>query len=118
MTLQQVIKAIAAAFVLTFSLGGHAQGTDAATDTSAAATSTSPKVAKAANRALEKKIRHSLARTKGLDSTHIFVKALDGAVTLTGSCISQDQINLAGEVAQKVDGVTSLQNKLSVKTPQ
>jgi hyperosmotically inducible periplasmic protein len=46
------------------------------------------------------------------------VKVVGGAVTLTGSCISQDQINKAGDTVQKVDGVTSVSNKLSVKTPQ
>ncbi|WP_322011116.1 BON domain-containing protein [Paraburkholderia sp. J12] len=117
-----VAKAATAAVALTLAIGAYAQASsaDAGTMAPAAATAApaSPKAAKAANRALVKKVRHALARTKGLDPTHIYVKAVNGAVTLTGNCISQDQINLAGEVAQKVEGVTSLTNGLSVKTPQ
>jgi hyperosmotically inducible periplasmic protein len=115
-----VAKAATAAFALTLALGAYAQASsaDANATAPAAAAPASPKAAKAANRALVKKVRHALARTKGLDPTHIYVKAVNGAVTLTGNCVSQEQINLAGEVAQKVDGVSSLTNSLSVKTPQ
>jgi hyperosmotically inducible periplasmic protein len=116
----QVAKATTAAFALTLALGAHAQASDASADSStAAAPATSAKASKSANRALAHKIHRALSKTKGLDPTHIYVKVTNGGVvTLTGSCISQDQINLAGDTTQKVDGVTSVSNKLSVKTPQ
>lgn len=118
MKLIQVAKATTAAFALTLALGAHAQASDTSADQTTAAAPMSAKASKAANRALAKKIHRALSKTKGLDPTHIYVKVVGGAVTLTGSCISQDQINLAGDTTQKVDGVTSVSNKLSVKTPQ
>jgi osmotically-inducible protein OsmY len=117
MKLTKVAKATTVAVALTLAICAYAQGGDTS-QASAIAAPTSPKAAKAANRALAKKVHHALARTKGLDPTHIYVKAVDGAVTLTGNCISQQQIDLAGEVAQKVEGVSSLTNSLSVKTPR
>lgn len=122
MKLIQVAKATTAAFALTLALGAHAQASDTSANNNAAAAApapTSAKASKAANRALARKIHRALSKTKGLDPTHIYVKvASGGVVTLTGSCVSQDQINLAGDTTQKVDGVTSVSNKLSVKTPQ
>ena len=58
-----------------------------------------------------------MARTRGLDPTHIYVKVLGGAVTLTGSAVSQDQIDQAGKAAQSVEGVTSVTNRLTVRAP-
>jgi hyperosmotically inducible periplasmic protein len=118
MTLIKAAKATTATIALALALGAHAQGSDATADATTATATASPKAAKAANRALVKKVRHALARTKDLDPTHIYVKAVDGVITLTGDCISQEQINLAGDVVQKVDGVTSVNNKLSVRTPR
>ncbi|WP_027820619.1 BON domain-containing protein [Paraburkholderia bannensis] len=113
-----VAKATTVAFALMLAMGAHAQASDAQANSMPGATAASRKEMRVANRALTKKVRHALARTKGLDPTHIYVKAVNGAVILTGNCVSQDQINLAGEIAQKVDGVTSVANKLSVKTPR
>ncbi|MFP6561731.1 BON domain-containing protein [Paraburkholderia sp. B3] len=119
MKLIQVAKATTAAFALTLALGAHAQASDTSASAPMAAAPTSAKASKAANRALARKIHRALSKTKGLDPTHIYVKvASGGVVTLTGSCVSQDQINLAADTTQKVDGVTSVSNKLSVKTPQ
>jgi hyperosmotically inducible periplasmic protein len=118
MKLMQVAKATAVTVALTLNLGAQAQGSAASADNTTAAAPVSPKLGKAANRALVKKVRHALARTKDLDPTHIYVKAVDGVVTLTGNCVSQQQIDLANASAQKVDGVLSVSNKLSVKTPQ
>lgn len=114
MKLIHAATAAGAVIAMAFAVNSYAQ---ASAPTDAAMTASAP-ASKTANRALAKKVRHELARTKGLDPTHIYVKVVGGAVYLTGSCASQQEIDLAGGAAQKVDGVTSVSNKLSVKTPQ
>jgi hyperosmotically inducible periplasmic protein len=109
-------KAAGAVIALSFALGAYAQASS--TDEMASAPATSTPSSKAANRALVKKVRHALSRTKGLDPTHIYVKAVNGNITLTGNCISQQEIDLAGQTAQNVAGVASVRNLLSVKTPR
>jgi hyperosmotically inducible periplasmic protein len=120
-----LMKAVGLAAVAAFSIGAHAQSGNAAAsgamaasqpETSAASSGTASPASKAANRALAKKVHRALAKARGLDPTHIYVKVRDGAVTLTGSCTSQDQIDLAGKTAQGVAGVSSVSNRLSVKT--
>ncbi|WP_027796661.1 BON domain-containing protein [Paraburkholderia acidipaludis] len=117
MKLIQVARAATAAFALALAVGAHAQASDTSANNAVAAAPTSAKATKAANRALAKKVHRALAHTKGLDPTHIYVKVVSGVVTLTGSCDSQNQMDLAVEAAKKVDGVTSVSNGLSIKTP-
>jgi hyperosmotically inducible periplasmic protein len=119
MKLIQVARVATAAVALTLAMGAYAQASDtSSSDQTMAAPPASGKTAKSANRALAKKVHRALARTKGLDPTHIYVKVGGGAVTLTGSCESQQQIDLAANAAQGVDGVTSVSNKISIKTPR
>lgn len=101
------------AIALVFALQANAQTSDTASSPTAAAAPAS----KAANRALAKKVHHALSRTKGLDPTHIYVKVVGGAVTLTGSAETANQINLAIKAAQGVDGVTAVKNGLTVRSP-
>jgi hyperosmotically inducible periplasmic protein len=109
----QVVGALAA---IAFACHANAQASDAAAAPAAPATSSAPS-SKAANRALAKKVRHALARTKGLDPTHIYVKVVGGAVTLSGSAATQAEIDLAVKAAQGVDGVESVKNGLTVRSP-
>ncbi|MFP6560784.1 BON domain-containing protein [Paraburkholderia sp. B3] len=118
MKLIQVARLSVAAFALVLAAGAHAQASGTSTDTTTAAAPALPKASKAANRALAKKVHRALSRTNGLDPTHIYVKAVNGAVTLTGSCESQNQMDLAVQAAKGVDGVTLVKNELSIKTPQ
>ena len=89
----------------------YAQG-DNPTETTS--TTASGKASNQANRALARKVRGALARTQGLNVSSISVRARGGAVVLTGSVPSQRQIDLAGEAARGVEGVTSVSNKLTV----
>jgi hyperosmotically inducible periplasmic protein len=92
-----------------FALHVNAQSSDAS--------GTAPVPAsKAANRALAKRVRHVLARTKGLDPTHIYVKVVGGTITLSGSAETSDQIDLAVKAAEGVDGVMDVKNALSVRS--
>jgi osmotically-inducible protein OsmY len=108
-----IVKVAGGVAAIVFALQVNAQASDSDASPAAVAAPAS----KVANRALAKKVRHALARTKGLDPTHIFVKVVSGAVTLSGSADTEDEINLAVKAAQGVDGVTSVKNGLTVRSP-
>lgn len=74
----------------------------------------SPHAAKQANRALSKKVLHTLAKG-GVKTSGINVVAKSGAVVLEGSVPEPAQIGKAGELAKGVPGVTSVKNSLTVK---
>lgn len=107
------IKMIGGALVVLASLNAYAQGSDAAA--TAGTTAPTAKQTKAANRALQKKVRATLARTKGLTVGNIIVRARDGAVTLEGSVPEQAQVDLATNAAQGVAGVTSVKSALTIR---
>ncbi|WP_233805601.1 BON domain-containing protein [Paraburkholderia sp. HP33-1] len=110
-----VIKMIGGALVVLASLNAYAQSSDAAATAAPAAAAPSAKQTRAANRALQKKVRGTLARTKGLTVGNIIVRARDGAVTLEGSVPEQGQIELATNAAQGVAGVTSVKAALTIR---
>ncbi|CAB3761011.1 BON domain-containing protein [Paraburkholderia solisilvae] len=83
-------------------------------DTAAAAPSTNAKSVKQADRALAKAVRRALGKTPGFDVSGVFVKARNGAVTLSGSVKDGSQISQAEEVTRQVQGVTSVSNKLTL----
>jgi hyperosmotically inducible periplasmic protein len=110
----QVTKLIAGALVALASLNAYAQSSET---TAAPAMSAAPsaKQQKAANRALQRKVRAALAKTKGLSVANITVRARGGAVTLQGSVPEQAQSDLATQAAQNVAGVTSVKNALTLR---
>ncbi|MGF6604869.1 hyperosmotically inducible protein [Paraburkholderia sp. GAS448] len=73
------------------------------------------KAAKAANRALAKKVRNTLVADRTINANNLTVHAHDGAVTLQGNVPEQSQSDRATEVAKGVAGVTSVKNALSVR---
>lgn len=73
------------------------------------------KKAKAANRALSRKVRGALAKDKNLSVANITVRAKDGAIVLQGTVPEQAQVDRATEVAKGVAGVTSVKNALSIR---
>ncbi|MBB5467475.1 hyperosmotically inducible protein [Paraburkholderia sp. Clong3] len=109
------IKMIGGALVVLASLNAYAQSSDAAASAAPAAMAPTAKQTRAANRALQKKVRATLARTKGLTVGNITVRAREGAVTLEGSVPEQAQIELATNAAQGVAGVTSVKSALSIR---
>ncbi|KWO10866.1 BON domain-containing protein [Burkholderia ubonensis] len=66
------------------------------------------------NRQLVKRVAAALARTRGLDSSRILIRASDGSVTLSGTVPDNVQIPLAVNAAQQVAGVTALRNLLRI----
>ncbi|NIE64153.1 BON domain-containing protein [Burkholderia sp. Ax-1719] len=67
-----------------------------------------------ADRALGRAVRRALGKTQGFDVSGVFVRARDGAVTLSGTVRSGDQIRQAEDVTRSVQGVTSVTNKLTL----
>jgi osmotically-inducible protein OsmY len=109
------IKMIGGALVVLASLNAYAQTSDAAATAAPAASAPTTKQVRAANRALQRKVRGALAKTKGLTVSNITVRARDGAVTLAGSVPEQQMIELATTTAQNVAGVTSVRNALTIR---
>ncbi|MCA8052353.1 BON domain-containing protein [Burkholderia arboris] len=69
---------------------------------------------RAADRRLRRLVAQTLARTKGLNSTRIIIKAHDGNVTLLGSVLDTNQVALAVETTKRITGVTQVVNALRV----
>jgi hyperosmotically inducible periplasmic protein len=109
------LKMIGGALIVLASINAYAQASDAAP---AAATTTAAPTAKqtrAANRALSRKVRSALAKTKGLSVSNITVRARGGDVTLQGSVPQQEMVDLATQSAQGVAGVKSVKNALTIR---
>jgi hyperosmotically inducible periplasmic protein len=109
----QAIKIVSGAIIVLVSLNLYAQGDGAVTASSTASSRT--RETKAANRALQKSVRHALSKAKGLSIANIEVRARSGVVTLQGSVPESRQTNLATEVASGVAGVVSVKNLLTVR---
>lgn len=79
----------------------------------------SKKAVRAANRAFAKKVHQALIKTKGLAGTDIavFANARTGDVVLSGFIDRQEQEHIATEAASKVQGVTSVASKISLRPP-
>lgn len=110
------IKMIGGALVVLASINAYAQASDAAAP-AAMASSAAPtaKQTKAANRAMSRKVRSALAKTKGLSVSNITVRARGGDITLQGSVPQQEMLDLATQAAQGVAGVTSVKNALTIR---
>jgi hyperosmotically inducible periplasmic protein len=92
----------------------------AASDTTVAAgTQATPtrKSVRAANRAFSKTVEKAIFKTAGLQDTTIavFGNAKTGHVTLAGQISSEDQDALAVDAARKVQGVSSVSSKLTLR---
>jgi osmotically-inducible protein OsmY len=119
-TIQFVGAVSVAVATLLVSTGSFAQssGAMAMPMASSGAAAPSAKAMRIANRKLAKQVRAALTKAKpALPMTNITVIAKGGVVSLTGSVPSQDQSAQATTVAQGVPGVSSVNNKLSIKQP-
>ncbi|PVX85893.1 BON domain-containing protein [Paraburkholderia unamae] len=65
---------------------------------------------------LIKAVRRKLARTAGLNPSSVSVLAHDGVIVLTGTVPTQNEIGLATSAASQVPGVTSVIDKLTIRT--
>jgi osmotically-inducible protein OsmY len=103
------LKTLGSVVALVVACNVYAQTADTASAAAAV------KAGKAANHELNRKVRHALTKTQGLDVSHIAVRVRGGAVTLEGTVPDQGQADKAGEAAKGVEGVTSVTNKLTPK---
>jgi hyperosmotically inducible periplasmic protein len=108
------IKVIGGALIVLASLNAYAQNTDASAPAAASPAPTA-KQTKQANRALQRKVRSTLARTKGLSMSNITVRARGGDVTLQGSVPEAGQVAIATQAAQGVAGVSSVKSALTIR---
>jgi hyperosmotically inducible periplasmic protein len=70
------------------------------------------KVIRAQNRQLAKTVRRALTQEKHLTSSGITVLARGGVVTLDGTVPTNDEVQVATDVASNVPGVRSVTNNL------
>lgn len=108
--------ALCAFSLLTAAGMAQAQSASAPMDTSMApaATQAAPTSATKTDRALARAVRRALSRAQGFNVSGVFVRARSGAVTLSGTVRTGDQIRQAEEVTRSVQGVTSVSNKLTL----
>lgn len=117
------LKVLGLAACLTIAGGAYAQNNDAATTTgSTEATPAAPakhhhhmretKAQRTANRKLAVAVRRALQKG-GVDPTSIVVRVRDGNVTLLGAVSDPTSVDKANQIAQGVDGVKSVSNKLT-----
>jgi osmotically-inducible protein OsmY len=110
----QAIKLVGGALVVLASINAYAQASDVDMTNQPSAKQTA-KAAKSADRALAKKVRAALSKSKDISVSNITVRAKSGAVTLQGSVPEQPQVDKATQVAQNVAGVTSVKNALTIR---
>ncbi|WP_323043977.1 BON domain-containing protein [Paraburkholderia sp.] len=80
----------------------------------ASAAMTSGKAASQADSNLATAVRQALDKAPGFNVSGVFVRAQDGAVILTGTVHSADQIRQAEQIARTVPGVLVVVNKLTL----
>jgi hyperosmotically inducible periplasmic protein len=105
--------ALAGMLVALAAAGAHAQNNDAA---QTAASASSAKAGKEADRALQKAVLRALSQTRGVRVSTITVRAHDGVVTLEGNVPDESQVELATKAAQSVPGVTQVKNALTLSS--
>ncbi|CAB3758142.1 BON domain-containing protein [Paraburkholderia humisilvae] len=80
---------------------------------SPAAAAPTAKATKQADRRLGRSVRTALSRG-GVNVSNVFVRARSGVVTLTGTVPEGGQIAQAGDIAKGVQGVTSVNNRVTL----
>jgi osmotically-inducible protein OsmY len=112
-----MLKALGVVMCVAVASSAYAQSSDAMATTDSAATAKAEKSAtKKTDRKLGNDVRKALSKAQGFDVSNVFVKARNGAVTLTGSVPDGSQISQAEEVAKGVAGVKSVSNKITLGT--
>ncbi|WP_174258154.1 BON domain-containing protein [Burkholderia sp. THE68] len=110
---KRTVAVLIASLFAAASMGAYAQGGSGSASTVQGKTATN----KAADRALQKRVRAALAKDKNVTVSNITVRARGGDVTLQGSVPAQDELERAAEVAKGVPGVNSVNNALTIRTP-
>lgn len=112
------VSTVASVALLTASLAWacstSAQPPEPGSATQSANNASAPRIS---DGALRRQVKSALRKTKGLTALDIAVRARNGQITLQGTVKNQEQIELAGNVAMGVPGVTSVKNTLTASKP-
>jgi hyperosmotically inducible periplasmic protein len=114
--MKSTLRCALLAFLLS-ALGGVAYAQTASEPADTTMSPAAPPAAKSAtksDRALARAVRRALSRAQGFNVSGVFVRARSGAVTLSGTVRTGDQIRQAEDVTRTVQGVTSVTNKLTL----
>ena len=109
-----ILSALCLTVAIALPVAAYAQASDAMAGMDNGSMTSSKKAATKADRALARAVRRALSKAQGFNVSNVFVRARSGAVTLSGSVDSGDQIAQAEQVAHTVQGVTSVSNKLTL----
>jgi hyperosmotically inducible protein len=110
----RILSALCLTAAIAMPVAAYAQASDAMTSTDSGSPANAKKAASKADRALARAVRRALSKAQGFDVSNVFVRARSGAVTLSGTVYSGDQITQAETVARTVSGVNSVSNKLTL----
>jgi hyperosmotically inducible periplasmic protein len=105
----------AAMFVVTSVNAWSQASAPMGSDMEASSSMATPQSTKKQDRVLSRKVRAALSKDKSISPSAIIVRAKNGAVTLEGTVPDESQIERATDVAQHVQGVTSVKNALSIR---
>jgi hyperosmotically inducible protein len=123
MKIKQLILGTSIAMVLTAIPCAQVFAADSANAATAAAPTkdtpagTTKRSVRAENRAFSQTVQKVLFKTKGLggSSISVFGNAKTGQVTLAGQIVSEEQDALAVDTTKKLQGVTSVSSRLTVR---
>ncbi|SAL45245.1 transport-associated protein [Caballeronia arvi] len=110
------VAAVSASFHVCAQNGASAPVGASPAATAASTTPGAAKSAKAADRALRRRILTALADAKGMRASGITVRVTSGDVLLEGWVPEQAQVDQATRVAQGVQGVKTVRNTLILST--
>jgi osmotically-inducible protein OsmY len=114
MKTSKAIQAMSCVLAIMVSTGTYAQASN--TDASAQSdTAQSAKAMHKTDRALARKVHGALAKAEGISAANVVVRAKSGSVILEGTVPEQEQVAKATQIAQGVQGVTSVKNALSIR---
>jgi hyperosmotically inducible protein len=106
-----ILSALCLTVAIAMPVAAYAQASDAMAGMDNGSMPSGKKAATKADRALARAVRRALSKAQGFN---VFVRARSGAVTLSGSVDTGEQIAQAEQVAHTVQGVTSVSNKLTL----
>ncbi|MFM0204844.1 BON domain-containing protein [Paraburkholderia fungorum] len=108
------VRVLLAAVCMTTALSACVQTGGGSSNAGAPPPVTSGKAASQSDINLSTAVRQALDKAPGFNVSGVFVRAQDGAVILTGTVHSADQIRQAEQIARTVPGVLVVVNKLTL----
>ncbi len=111
---RELVRALLAAVCMTTALSACVQTDGGISNANAPPAMTGGKAAPPSDRSLSTAVRQALDKAPGFNVSGVFVRARDGAVILTGTVHSADQIRQAEQIARTVPGVLVVVNKLTL----